>query len=226
MPHLHSAELHLQAVLFDFANTLVPTKHVGPTVFVEVVEKAGFDAQASFGDFERCWGRFDLSLTLRDVMTMVAGPQRSADMTNDFWKVFTTRSLTTPETTGASAMLNQLQREGTKAALVSQVKSRDLDAQLSVRGWKQLFSTVLSLEDVVVPKPHPHGHRTALTRLGVSPSNAVAIESSSNGLKAAASAGLTTIHIGCSNEAICREDADFHARDFIDIEFDELSATA
>lgn len=226
MPHLHSAELHLEAVLFDFANTLVPTAHVGPTVFVEVVERAGLDAQASFGDFERSWGRIDPGLSLRDVMAIAGGPSRADELTASFWKAFTTRSLITPETTGASSMLAQLSREGTKAALVSQVRSRDLDAQLSVRGWKQLFATVFSLEDFVVPKPHPHAYRSTLERIDASAAGSVAIEHTANGLKAANSAGLTTIHLGCPNEASCREDADFHARDFIDIEFDELSATA
>jgi len=48
-------------------------------------------------------------------------------------------------------------------------------------------------DDVARPKPDPEAHRRALDELGVHPANAMAVEDSAEGLRAARNAGLATV---------------------------------
>jgi beta-phosphoglucomutase-like phosphatase (HAD superfamily) len=66
---------------------------------------------------------------------------------------------------------------------------------LDTSGLAPAFQVAVSTEEVAAGKPAPDVYLTVASRLGVSPVRAVAIEDSSNGLRAAAAAGLTVIAI-------------------------------
>lgn len=59
--------------------------------------------------------------------------------------------------------------------------------------WELGFAAVLCAEDAPVKKPDPSIYIEALRRLGISAAEAVAIEDSPNGLKAAHQAGIRTL---------------------------------
>jgi HAD superfamily hydrolase (TIGR01509 family) len=56
--------------------------------------------------------------------------------------------------------------------------------------WERIFTTVVCAEDAPVKKPHPQAYLLALQRLGVSATEAFALEDSPGGLAAARAAGL------------------------------------
>jgi beta-phosphoglucomutase-like phosphatase (HAD superfamily) len=59
----------------------------------------------------------------------------------------------------------------------------------------QYFTTTVSSAEVERGKPHPHVYQEAISRLGSRSDRSYAVEDSSNGIRAAAAAGLTVLGI-------------------------------
>jgi HAD superfamily hydrolase (TIGR01509 family) len=79
--------------------------------------------------------------------------------------------------------------------LASSSPRRLIDAVLDDAGIADAFRTAVSTEEVAAGKPDPGVYQEAVTRLGVPAGAAVAVEDSSNGLRAAAAAGLGVLAV-------------------------------
>jgi HAD superfamily hydrolase (TIGR01509 family) len=70
-----------------------------------------------------------------------------------------------------------------------------IDAVLADAGIADAFAVTVSTEEVAAGKPDPAVYREAITRLGVPALTTVAVEDSTNGLRAAAGAGLVVLAV-------------------------------
>jgi len=70
-----------------------------------------------------------------------------------------------------------------------------IDRVLAESGLAEVFRVVLSTEEVPRGKPAPDVYLTAASRLGVDPAGCAAVEDSSNGLRAAAAAGMKVVAV-------------------------------
>lgn len=70
-----------------------------------------------------------------------------------------------------------------------------IEHSLELAGLRKCFQAVVSSDEVAVGKPAPDVYLEACRRLQTEPASAAAIEDSSNGLRAAASAGLAVVAI-------------------------------
>ena len=70
-----------------------------------------------------------------------------------------------------------------------------IETVLTAAGIDSLFATTLSTEDVARGKPAPDVYLTVADQLGQPAADCVAVEDSSNGLRAAAAAGLHVVAI-------------------------------
>ena len=70
-----------------------------------------------------------------------------------------------------------------------------IDEVLALSGWRSAFRATVSSEEVPRGKPHPDVYLEAARRLGVDPGSCVAVEDSTNGIKAAAAAGLGVVAV-------------------------------
>jgi HAD superfamily hydrolase (TIGR01509 family) len=77
--------------------------------------------------------------------------------------------------------------------LASSANREVIEAVLEQTGWP--FEAVVSSEEVDRGKPAPDVYLEAARRLGVEPAACVAIEDSSNGLRAAAAAAMTVVAV-------------------------------
>jgi HAD superfamily hydrolase (TIGR01509 family) len=77
--------------------------------------------------------------------------------------------------------------------LASSSPRRLIDAVLQAAGLTDRFRATVSTEEVTAGKPSPEVYLEVTRRLGVPPEASAAIEDSSNGLRAAARAGLAVI---------------------------------
>jgi len=68
-----------------------------------------------------------------------------------------------------------------------------IDAVLELAGIADCFAITVSGEEVAAGKPAPDVYLAATRRLGVDPADAAAVEDSTNGLRAAAAAGMVVI---------------------------------
>ena len=80
-----------------------------------------------------------------------------------------------------------------RTAIVSTAKRADFEVIHRSRQIVPLFEFVITLEDCVRAKPDPDPYRQALRRFGGSAAEALAIEDSARGLRAAVAAGVDCI---------------------------------
>jgi HAD superfamily hydrolase (TIGR01509 family) len=79
--------------------------------------------------------------------------------------------------------------------LASSSPRRLIDAVLADADIADAFEVTLSTEEVAAGKPDPAVYQEAVRRLGVAPERTVAVEDSTNGLRAAAGAGLVVLAV-------------------------------
>ena len=79
--------------------------------------------------------------------------------------------------------------------LASSSNREIIDLALGLSGFGEAFRVTVSSEEVDRGKPAPDVYLEAARRLGADPGACVAIEDSSNGLRAAAAAGMTVIAV-------------------------------
>lgn len=80
-------------------------------------------------------------------------------------------------------------------AVASSSPPRLIEAVLAGLGVTELFGAWVSTEEVEAGKPAPDGYLEACRRLGADPVLAIAVEDSSNGLRAAAAAGMLVVAV-------------------------------
>ena len=80
-------------------------------------------------------------------------------------------------------------------AVASSAPRRLIEAVLTATGLRPLFGALVSSEEVPRGKPSPDVYQEAARRLGVDPAHCIGVEDSSNGIRAAAAAGMTVVAI-------------------------------
>ncbi|HEY3009347.1 MAG TPA: HAD family phosphatase [Micromonosporaceae bacterium] len=82
-----------------------------------------------------------------------------------------------------------------RLGLASSSPPRLIDAALAATGLVDAFAARLSADEVTRGKPAPDVYQAVAARLGLSTSNCVAVEDSSNGVRAAAAAGMSVVAV-------------------------------
>jgi HAD superfamily hydrolase (TIGR01509 family) len=86
-------------------------------------------------------------------------------------------------------MLSRLRKEGYRMAVCSNSIRESLRMMVQQSGLETYFEFLVSNEDVSRPKPNPEIYATAMTRIGVRPTETVIVEDSLHGLEAARRSG-------------------------------------
>jgi HAD superfamily hydrolase (TIGR01509 family) len=95
---------------------------------------------------------------------------------------------------GAIELVDRL-RGRLPLGLASNSSRRLVDAALRTAGLTDAFDAIVSSDDVVQAKPAPDIYLEACRRLGVAPTDALALEDSTSGIAAAKAAGLACIAV-------------------------------
>ncbi len=85
--------------------------------------------------------------------------------------------------------------DGVSLGLASNSPRYLVDDALATAGMTDAFEVIVTSDDVEHAKPAPDIYRLACARLGVDPSDAIALEDSASGVAAAKAAGLTVIGV-------------------------------
>jgi beta-phosphoglucomutase len=86
-------------------------------------------------------------------------------------------------------MLSRLRKEGYRMAVCSNSIRESLRMMVQQSGLETYFEFLVSNEDVSRPKPNPEIYATAMTRMGVRPTETIIVEDSLHGLEAARRSG-------------------------------------
>ena len=96
---------------------------------------------------------------------------------------------------GVVPLLDQAEAEGLPTAVASSSEREWVEHHLTRVGLRDRFRLLCCKEDVARVKPDPALYRLAASRLGVEPTEAIAIEDSPNGVAAAVAAGLFCVAV-------------------------------
>ena len=121
-------------------------------------------------------------------------------------------------TRGLERLLGWAAHRGLKTAVVTNAMRPNADAMLAALGLAERFDTLVIGVELARGKPDPLPYATALERLGVAASHALAFEDSRSGVTSAVAAGVETVGIttGLDSAALRAVGARIAVADFAD----------
>jgi HAD superfamily hydrolase (TIGR01509 family) len=180
----------IAAVVFDLDGVLVDSESVWDAARREVVARNGGRWQAGatramMGMRSPEWSRY-----LHDQLGVPLESEQINELVVATLLDKYRRRL--PLLPGAVAVVRRL-ADRWPLGLASSSNRPVIDAVLERAGITECFAVTVSSEEVATGKPAPDVYLAATRRLGVDPVDAAAVEDSTNGLRAAAAAGMVVI---------------------------------
>jgi beta-phosphoglucomutase-like phosphatase (HAD superfamily) len=96
---------------------------------------------------------------------------------------------------GVLELLNVIDRLDLPRAIATSTGRSAVDRHLTKLGMANRFDAIVAHGDYADGKPHPAPYLMAADRLGIDPSNCLALEDSHNGVRSAAGAGMMAIMV-------------------------------
>ena len=121
---------------------------------------------------------------------------------------------------GAAELLIQLKQYGIHCILASSADQTKIQTNLNVAGiHENLFSAIISGEDVDRKKPAPDIYLTAARKVNIPPINCVVVEDALNGIKAAKAAGMKCIAVATTfdRQMLQEENPDFICGQIVEV---------
>ena len=180
----------IEAVVFDLDGVIVDTEQVWDDVREQLVRERGGrwhgDAQAAMmGMSSPEWSRY-----LHDELGLADSPQELNDEV--VRRMLERYREELPLIDGAVEAVRRLAAEF-PLAVASSSNRPLIEAVLDGAGIADLFTAVVSSEEVARGKPAPDVYLEAAGRLGVEPAHCAAVEDSSNGIRSAHAAGMRVL---------------------------------
>lgn len=183
-----------RAVLFDFDGVIADTENVHIAAWERTFAAMGWDVSpddcarsAEIDDRQFLAEVFDRRGVAGDVPGWVRRKQDLAlQMLDDYPRA-------------CPGVVELVERLGgrVRLAVVSSGWTENIRRVLSALRIEDRFERIIAKEDVEAQKPAPEGYRLALRRLGIEdPHDAIALEDSAPGLRAARGAGIRCIAVG------------------------------
>ena len=196
------SDARARAVVFDFDGVLADTEHLHLFAFQDTFVARGWtlDRHAYFANYLGYDDR-DLIRAFSTDRALDIGPADVeailVDKSRNYERRLAAGGVLFPTAPSAIARLSASYR----LAIASGSLRAEILSILRANNLADAFEAVVGADDVARSKPAPDPYAAAVTRLGVAPSAAVAIEDSQWGLTAARTAGLRTIGITTSYPA-------------------------
>ena len=183
----------IQAVIFDMDDVLVDTENIDHQIALAVCKSLGIDLTPE--EEESRLGR----KTIEFYEKLFREKNISLDITDTVVKHFALyeQKLSTELKIlpGAASLPRLLKSQGYLLGLVSGSTKRQVQIVLSQLGISELFTAIISAEDVLLGKPDPEGYLLAAARLGVAPEVCVVIEDAPPGIASAKNAGMRVVGV-------------------------------
>jgi HAD superfamily hydrolase (TIGR01509 family) len=181
-----------EAVVFDLDGVLVDSETAWDEARRDLVRERGGTwrpeaTRAMMGMSSVEWSRY-----LRDELGVAMAPEAISEwVVADLERRYRERLPLFPGATAAVARVGERWPLG----LASSANRPIIDLVLAESGMAARFTATVSSEEVARGKPAPDVYLEAARRLAIDPARCVAVEDSSNGLRAAAAAGMKVIAV-------------------------------
>lgn len=197
----------LAALLWDVDGTLAETERDGHRIaFNRAFEALGLPWRwddARYGELLAVAGGFERLLA--DFASHADAPRDDAacrelagrihKLKNQYYAAIVAAGKL-PLREGVAALIDDCSAAGLRMAITTTTSAANVAALLGAhlgRHWRDRFAAVVAAEDAPQKKPDPRVYQVALERLGLAPAQALAIEDSPAGVRAARAAGVPVI---------------------------------
>jgi HAD superfamily hydrolase (TIGR01509 family) len=186
----------IRAVVWDIDGTLIDSEPAHHAALMQV--SARYGAPVAEDD-----PRF-LGMAMENVFDVLA-PHYPAGLSRQAWldeivAVYVSLAARLPPLRGAREAVQALKRAGVPQACVSNSVRRIVDANLAALALGDAFAFAIARDDVARGKPDPEPYALACRRLGVAPTEALAVEDSDVGAASARAAGLQVLRVDPQGE--------------------------
>jgi HAD superfamily hydrolase (TIGR01509 family) len=184
----------IRAIIFDFDGLIVDTEGPMFLVWQRIYRERGQDMprerwQSLIGT---ATGPFDPLVDL----PQRTGEALTADELNALERLYYREATISQKLLpGVDDYLVDARELGLKTAIASSSSREWVLEHLERFGIAPRFDVIVSREEVAMTKPDPALYRVTLQRLGMRPDQAIALEDSSNGIRAAKAAGITCVAV-------------------------------
>ena len=195
------AERWPEALIFDVDGTLAETEEVHRRAFNETFAGHGLGWRWSRADYKRLLKTTGGKERIAAHMAAIGVDPASVDIpllhkakTARYTELMKAGEIALRP--GVQTLIDAARQRGLRLAIATTTSRPNVDA-LAEAVWganaDTLFEVIACGDEVAAKKPAPDIFRLALTRLGICPTRAIAVEDSRNGLLSARAAGLAVM---------------------------------
>ncbi|MBW4082648.1 HAD family phosphatase [Paenibacillus sp. S150] len=212
----------IKGIIFDFDGTIIDTETAWYTAFNEAYEEHGVELTLeqystcigtslnSFNPYEYLMTELNLDIDKQAFRTAVQARHS---------KLMELEAIRP----GIQHYLDSAKEAGLRLGLASSSSLEWVEKYLEQLGIRDYFDCIRTSDHVQKVKPDPELYNQALSCLGLAPDEAVAIEDSPNGSRAAAAAGMHCVVIPNEITSFLDFDVPHHKTDSLsELDFDQL----
>jgi len=178
----------IKAVVFDFDGTLMDTESCAFEAIRSIYAEHG--EELALETWAVCIGTQGAFDPYADLEARMGRRLDRAELFKRFRARHEERARTVGLLPGVMDRLEEARRLGWRIGLASSSERAWIDLHLERHGIRDYFEAIRTKDDVERVKPDPALYRLAVEALGAKPEEAIAVEDSANGLRAAKAAGL------------------------------------
>ncbi|TJY39538.1 pyrophosphatase PpaX [Cohnella pontilimi] len=192
----------VKAVLFDLDGTIVDTNELIIQSFLHALQGTVSD------DFGREHIIPSMGLTLTDQLKLFSGLEDVTELTRAYREYnYLKHDEMVALFPGVAEVLPILRRHGIRLGVVTTKMRPTTERALKLFGLFEHLGTIVTLDDVQHPKPHPEPVQKAMEALGAEPEHTIMVGDSTVDIESAANAGALPVGVAWSlkGEAVLRE---------------------
>jgi HAD superfamily hydrolase (TIGR01509 family) len=184
----------IQALIFDFDGLILDTEVPDYQSWQEVYD--GFGCSLPFADWAACIGTSSGAFDVCGYLERQLGREIDREGVRARRRLRYREMIATQAVLpGVEAYLTDAAQLGLKLGVASSSDRAWVTGHLTRLGLIERFHCIRCAEDVRCIKPDPELYRAALDALGLEPHQAIALEDSPNGVRAAKAAGLFCVAV-------------------------------
>lgn len=187
----------LRAILFDLDGTIVNSDPIHYQAWEQMLASYSIEIDENFYK-SRISGRINPEI-VKDILPQLS-PDAGQKLISEKEVLFRELAPELKPLNGFSELLAWTDTHQLKRALVTNAPRLNAEFMLEVLGIKEAFDAVVLAEDCIAAKPDPAPYHVALDKLGITAEEAIAVEDSPSGIRAAVGAGIRTIGIASTHE--------------------------
>lgn len=215
----------IKAIIFDFDGTIIDTETAWYHAFRDAYQEHGVELGVE--QYSQCLGTsLHVFNPYEYLATDLGLPIDKAAFRSKVRADHSAKMALEEVRSGIREYLQMAKESGLKIGLATSSERAWIDKYMDQLGIRDYFEVIRTADDVSKVKPDPELYLSALEALGVHPNEAVAIEDSPNGSRAAVAAGMHCVIVpNTLTKLLAFDPSDrcYHAESLLDFDFKRLT---